>query len=127
MLPIGESDGALLLWTFDRLPGTTQFLVVRLTEAEADRVHSADPYAVGLIEPVRRRIKNRWALLIVRCGEKVYGLPYRIPRWRSEKFFIADLDAAAASCPAYRMAHSREIAKEAQVLAETLVRDLVPA
>lgn len=127
LVPIGTDDGAVLVWMFDNKPGTHQYLFVRLTEHEADLVNAADAYTVGLLEPVRRRIKNRWALLMVKSGRRVYGLPYRIPRYRSESAFIADLDMAAATCPAYRMNHSREIARDAQVYAENMARELALA
>jgi hypothetical protein len=107
LVPYGESDGALLIWIFDEKPGAHPVLAVRLTEDEADRVYSADPYSVGVLEPVRRRIVNRWGLLIVVCEKQRYARPYRIPRRGSEANFIADLDKAAESCPAFALEHSR--------------------
>lgn len=108
LLPGGESDGALLLWTFDSEPGKRHTLAVRLTEDEANRVYSADPYSVGILEPVRRHIADRWAVLMIKHGDNQHALPYRIPRRRSEKAFIANLDKAAERCKNYEPINSRK-------------------
>lgn len=127
LIPIDEDDGAILIWMFDNNPGTHHYLVVRLSEREADLVNAGDPYNVGLLEPVRWRIRNRWALLMVKCGNKIHTTPYRIPRLRPEGAFIAALDRAAATCPVYRVSNSREIARDVQMFAEDMARDLALA
>ncbi|ATW60735.1 hypothetical protein PP499_gp39 [Gordonia phage Bjanes7] len=124
MFPISESDGALLVWGFDEQPGAFQFLVVRLTEREADRVFAADPYTVGVLEPVRRRLRHRHAILVVQNGPELHARPLTVPRWGSEQKFIDELDAAAASCPAFRLAHRKSSVPGMQSFAEGLVREL---
>ena len=95
LVAINEADGALLFWTFDSERGKRHTLAVRLTEDEANKVYNADPCSVGILEPVRRRITDPWAVLLVQHGENRHARPYRIPRFRSEKAFIANLDRAA--------------------------------
>jgi hypothetical protein len=124
LLPIGDSDGAILVWLFDEKPGATEVLFVRLTEDEADAVYSADPYTVGVLEPVRRKLRNRWAVLAVRCGQDLHTRPYRIPTRVTEEAFIAELDKTAASCPAFSLLDRRTMVPDAQVFAQDMAREL---
>lgn len=123
LVPVGDDDGAMLVWLFDRKPGASQALFVRLTEAEADAVYSADPYSVGLLEPVRRHLKHPWAVLAVKCGAEIHATPWRIPRFTSEDGFIELLDGAAATCPVFMLADRREMVPEVQVFAQNIARD----
>ncbi|UVT31524.1 hypothetical protein SEA_MASK_92 [Mycobacterium phage Mask] len=127
LAPVGESDGAVLAWGFDMKPGAFHTLFVRLTEDEANRVYAADPLSVGVLEPVRRRMVYPWAVLAVRCGRDLYAAPFRIPRRGTEAAFVEALDNAAATCPAYMLAHRRDVVPDAQVFAQRFSRDLVPA
>lgn len=97
MMPVGDGDGALLIWVFDSKPGSIPFLFVRLTEEEANAVYAADPYTVGMLEPVRRHITTPWAVLAVERDGAVDVTPYRINKHSSEGDFIAELDAATAA------------------------------
>ncbi|WP_157935586.1 hypothetical protein [Mycobacteroides abscessus] len=97
LIPIGESDGALLVWCYDDSTDANPLLLVRLTEEEADRVYSADPYSVGLLEPVRQHLQHRWAIITVKnkVGKEVTPVP--IPRWGTERVFLAWLDRFTAA------------------------------
>lgn len=101
LVPLPGGNGAILLWVFDHRDGANPLLIVRLTETEANAVFEADPFKTGMIEPVRRKIQHRWAWMAVRCGRRQYIRPYRIPRFVGEESFVASLDSAADSCPAY--------------------------
>jgi hypothetical protein len=62
---------------------------------------------------------------MVKCGDRRYARPYRIPRRGSEDRFIADLDSAADSCPAFKLETSLYKTDAAvQQLAEDIARDL---
>lgn len=124
LIPVGDHDGAILLWGFDFKPGATQLLVVRLTEKEAEAVYAADPYTVGLLEPVRRHLTNNAAILAVKCGTTLHHVPYLIPRRGTEDQFLAELDAAADSSPAFAVVDRRQMVPEAQILVQTLDRNL---
>lgn len=124
LIPVGDHDGAILLWVFDVKPGATQLLIVRLTEKEAEAVYAADPYTVGLLEPVRRHLTSTSAILAIKCGTTIHTVPYLIPRRGSEEQFLAGLDGAADSCPAFSLVDRRQMVPEAQILAEKLDRDL---
>jgi hypothetical protein len=126
LLPIGTDDGAVLVWIFDNHPGP-HVLIVRLTEREADAVSAADPYTVGMLEPVRHSIASDWALLAVECEGSVHMTRYQIPRRGSEDEFIANLDAAAAGCPAYTRGHGRGVTVGQEEYARELARELALA
>lgn len=124
LVPIEESNGALLLWTFDSEAGKRHALAVRLTEDEANEVYSADPYSVGILEPVRQHIADQWAVLMVQHGDTRHALPYRIPRRRSEKAFISNLDRAAKRCKKYAPIKGRNpAASAAQDRANEIAKD----
>lgn len=130
LVPIGDHDGAVLAWMFDMKPGAVQTLFVRLTEDEADKVFSADPFTVGLLEPVRRRIHAKWAVLVVKNGETFYSCPYRIPRRVSEDEFIADLEQHALTCPAFSLGHRKHLPmaqSRAESFAQQMAKDLALA
>lgn len=101
MVPMPNNGGAILIWMFDQRDGANPLLIVRLTEDEADEVYAADPFTTGMLEPVRRHIHHRYAWMAVRCGHRQYVRPFRISRRSTEGAFVASLDKAADSCPAY--------------------------
>lgn len=118
LVPLPNAQGAVLFWTFDHRPGANPILFIRLTERESQAVYDADPFSVGMLEPARRSLRNRWGVMIVKCGHKKYSRPYRIPARISEAAFIERLDAAAATCPAYSLSFtgSKRESKSAQQL-----------
>lgn len=124
LIPVGESDGAILIWGFNEMPGLRAAMMVRLTEREADAVFSADPYTVGMLEPVRRKLEHRWAILAVVCGKEVNARPYRITKFGTEDAFVDGLDAAVDSCPSLATVSRRDAVPAVQLFAEGVARDL---
>lgn len=126
LIPVGESNGAVLIWMFDSTDQAAHFLIVRLTEEEAEKVYSADPYTTGLLEPVRRRLRDRYAVLAIMFdGGALEARPYKIPRLVSEARFVGDLDAIAEACPGYRERNRRDFVPAVQSFVEALAKDLV--
>lgn len=123
LIPVDDADGAVLVWQFDSTPGAIPILFVRLTEDEANAVYAADPYTVGVLEPIRRHIANPWAVLAVERGGAVDVRPFQINKRVSEDAFVADLDATAAESPALNAGDRRTKVPEADMFAQ-LARDL---
>lgn len=102
-----QDDGAILVWMFDQLDKADPVLVIRLTEEEAQAVFDADPFTVGMIEPIRRRMRHPWAFMTVVSPDNTYVCRVRIPTKGTEREFIGEMDAIAAACPVYRKAPRR--------------------
>ncbi|GAB3216824.1 hypothetical protein [Mycolicibacterium hippocampi] len=85
-------EGAVLRWVYDEDDDITFSLLVRLTEAEAQRVYESPPSS-GMLESVRKDLHWRGSLLTL-SGDFDEPFPtwrYRIPGDLSEDEFIADL------------------------------------
>ncbi|TAM63539.1 hypothetical protein [Mycobacterium sp.] len=101
LLKLGR--GAILYWVFDEPDEETAYtLFVRLTDKEAHAVHEAD-YLVGMLEPVRGKLKFPGALLMVqhRGSKKIAVRRFIIPSDDSEYEFVNDLIYAASYASDY--------------------------
>lgn len=102
LVPLGEGEGAILVWVFDVRPGMNPVMMVRLTEAEAEAVYADDPFTTGMLESVRKKLANRWAIIYFRAGKHRSACPFKIPTHGSEQAFVAQLDRAVDSCPPFQ-------------------------
>lgn len=98
------SRGALLNWVFDQPDAdTTYHLMVYLTDSESQKVYDAPP-EVGMLEPVRARLKNRGAVLFVSREGVVNARRYEIPGRGVEPEFVADLMISAKAVSEFKQA-----------------------
>ncbi|MEJ9078539.1 hypothetical protein WKY82_08975 [Gordonia malaquae] len=93
LVPLGESDGAILYWTFDidkNENASVAFL--RLTEREAEAVYTADPFTTGMIEPIRSTLKHTTAVVGRQFPDgSIRGQLFIVPRDGSEEDFVASM------------------------------------
>ncbi|MBY4571212.1 hypothetical protein ACN95_14425 [Gordonia sihwensis] len=101
LIPVGNEDGAILLWTFDTdQDGRDCVLFARLTEDEAEAVYTADPYSTGMLEPVRRRMSNRFAAIGKRERDgSIHCRPFYVPKRGSERFMTDQMIRGASYAP----------------------------
>lgn len=100
------ADGSALLWW--QFSGQVEgervgVLTVHLTDAEANRVAETGPMD-GVLEKVRPKLRDQHALVHTIENGQTCVREFVVPRDTSEWEFAAELDAAAATAPAFRKA-----------------------
>ncbi|MBY6411711.1 hypothetical protein HQ346_12820 [Rhodococcus sp. BP-252] len=93
--------GAVLVWRFEEDDGWEASLHVHLTNAESQKVFDTER-TEGMIEAVRKNLKDPWALLAVSDSTGDHVRRFRVPRWGNEHEFAEELRIAAASTPEYQ-------------------------
>lgn len=100
LLPLKSRKGAALAWTFEQNPESAEdwWLLVELTNQEAEKVADTDLASVGVLENVRRNLEHRVGWIVGAAGEMA---PFVIKQDWTENELVDELFEACEDPDAY--------------------------
>lgn len=99
LVPVKWSRGAILVWAFDESEEGQPFLMLELTSREALQVVRTDVSTTGLIENIRKDLRDRIGVVV---GYGTGVTPFKVRADWTERQFMDEMLTAASDPTAYR-------------------------